>query len=180
MRRVLALCLLASGLACDSTESLYAESYAACSISSACMDAFYLTPAHHSWEHQRFVLLLDIVLAAVTPLDNTTICNSTASFDVWMTLISSWNFCQKNEVYSELTGDCVCRRDKNCDPTMNGTLGYASSMEWVLVILLSIAFLYYVPSYLNKLSTLEGHLSKLEQHSRPRTTLRQMHLDEHQ
>lgn len=130
------------------------------------MDAFYLTPVHHTWERHRFDLLLDIVLGAVAPLDNVTICASTESFEVWMTLISHWNFCQKNEVYSELTGDCVCRRDKNCDPTMNGTLGYASAMEWVLVILLTIAFLYYVPSYLKKLSLLEQHL-------KPHTTLAQ-------
>jgi len=152
---VLAGCGHATPAPCDSLTSLYNESYAACIALPACMDSFYLTPAHHSWEHARFNLLLEILLDTVAPLDYTTICNTTQSFDVWMALLSNWNFCHKNEMYSELSGDCVCRRDKNCDETMNGTLGYASVMEWVLVVLLFLAFLYYTPAFLKKCTQLE-------------------------
>jgi hypothetical protein len=73
-----------------------------------------------------------------------------------MVLISWWDFCMKNEVYSELTGDCVCRRDKNCDQNLGGTVGFATASEWILLILLSIAFVYFTPQYFAKISALQA------------------------
>jgi len=126
-----------------------------------CMDSFYLTHACPSWERRRFNLLIGILLAKVAPLDYTTICNCTEAFDVWTTLLSNWDFCAKNEIWSETSDDCICRRDKNCDPKMNGTVGYNLVAEWIVVVLLSISFLYYTPHTLNMLMRLFAMVEKL-------------------
>jgi hypothetical protein len=152
---VLACCLLGAW-GCTNTSSLYNESYVACMASAKCSDAFYLTPDHHFWERQKFDLLLNILLSKVQVLDWSVICNSTQTFEMWMVQISWWDFCLKNEVFSELTGDCVCRRDKNCDQRLNGTVGFATASEWILLVLLSIAFVYFVPTFFNKISALQA------------------------
>lgn len=140
--------------ACNSTETLIAESFDACLEIPQCMDAFYLTPSCPSWERRRFNLLMGILLNKLSPLNYTTICNCTEAFDVWVVLMSNWDFCAKNEIWSETSDDCTCRRDKNCDPKMNGTLGYSLMVEYGIAILFMIAFLYYAPYTLKELSRL--------------------------
>jgi hypothetical protein len=163
---VVLACLSLGAFACTNTSTLYDESYAACIVTPMCMDAFFLTPAQHFWERQRFDLLLGILLSKVEVLDYTIICNSTQTFDVWMVMISWWDFCMKNEVYSELTGDCVCRRDRNCNPALNGTVGFAAGSEWILIIILTIAFLYFTPAYYTKITALQA-LAKNDTASKP-------------
>jgi hypothetical protein len=167
---VLACCFLGTW-ACTNTSTLYDESYAACIVTPKCMDAFYLTPSQPFWERNRFNLLLGILLAKVEVLDYTIICNSSQTFDMWMVQISWWDFCMKNEVYSEITGDCVCRRDKNCNSALNGTVGFATASEWLLLVILSIAFVYFTPSYLKKITMLEN-LIQGDTNGKPLSSLR--------
>lgn len=160
MRWLFLLPLIWTCFACNSTETLISESFEVCLTISKCMDAFYLTPKCPSWERRRFNLLMNILLDKVEPLNYTTICNCSEAFDVWITTISNWDFCAKNEIWSETTDDCVCRRDKNCDPKMNGTIGYNLTVEWIAVVLLSICFLYYAPYTLKEASRLTCLLEK--------------------
>jgi hypothetical protein len=152
---LLFVCFFLLAQACTNTSTLYDESYAACIVSPKCMDAFSLSPSHSSWERGRFNTQLRILLTKVEVLDWTIICNSTDTFDVWMVMISWWDFCMKNEVFSELTGDCVCRRDKSCDQSLGGTVGFATGSEWILLIILSIAFFYFTPGFFTKITALE-------------------------
>jgi len=141
-------------LACTNTTTLIAESYLACQVHPECGNSFYLTPAHHFWEEARFVVLVGIVLNSIS-VNATIICNSTASFAVWMDLLGSWDFCKENEVYSEKTEDCVCSPDKNCDPTMFGTLGGSTTAEWIVVILLTLIFIYWCKHVFAELQKLQ-------------------------
>ena len=154
---VLACCFVGAW-ACTNTSTLYDESYAACIVTPKCMDAFSLTASHSSWERGRFNTQLNILLAKVEVLDYTIICNSTATFNLWMVQISWWDFCMKNEVFSELTGDCVCRRDKSCEKTLNGTVGFATGSEWIILILLSISWVYFTPTFFNKVTALQDFI----------------------
>lgn len=138
---------------CTNSSSLVDASYLACQTNLGCMDAFYLSPAHHAWEKPRFVVLLNIVLGKIDSVP-ATICNSTQSFAVWLDLLASWNFCYANEVYDELSGDCICRPDKNCDRHMHGTLGGSTIAEWTLIPVLSLLFLYYASYLLTELRAL--------------------------
>ena len=131
-------CLVA---ACTNTTSLIEESYLACQLHPECSDSLYLTPAHHFWEETRFAVLVNIILDNVG-VDHVTICNSSESFAVWIELLGAWDFCQKNEVYSQKSGDCVCSPDKNCDPTMYGTLGGSGTVQWLARLLLVLIMLY--------------------------------------
>lgn len=128
--------------ACTNTTTLIEESYLACQVHPKCSDAFYLTPAHHFWEEMRFTVLANIVLDQMS-LTPTTICSSVESFTVWIELLGSWNFCKENEVYSELHGDCLCNPDKNCDDTMFGVLGGSTTIEAIIILLLTLIFIYW-------------------------------------
>jgi hypothetical protein len=140
---------------CTNTTTLIEESYLACQVHAECGNSFYLTPAHHFWEASRFEVLVGIVLNSIA-VNATTICNSTESFAVWMELLGSWDFCRENEVYSEKTQDCVCSPDKNCDPTMYGTLGGSTTVEWIVVILLTLIFMYWCKHVLQELQKLHS------------------------
>lgn len=145
--------------ACTNTTTLIEESYLACQVHAKCSDAFYLTPAHHFWEKSRFTVLVNIIFdqTAITP---TIVCSSVDSFAVWIEMLGSWNFCKENEVYSEKSGDCVCNPDKNCDDTMFGVLGGSTTIEWIIILLLSLVFIYW-----------SKHIySQLQQLHQPKTT----------
>jgi len=152
---VLVCCFLATW-ACTNTSTMYDESYVACIANAKCMDAFFLTPSHPFWERNRFNLLLGILLSKVEVLDYSVICNSSLTFELWMVQISWWDFCFKNEIFSEISGDCVCRRDKSCDRSLGGTVGFATASEWILLVLLSIGLLYFTPAYFKKITALQA------------------------
>jgi hypothetical protein len=140
MRFILLLPCLA--WACTNTSTLIDESYLACQLHPRCSDAFYLTPSHHFWEKARFNVLIGIVLDQLL-INPTTICASVESFTIWIELLGSWRFCKENEVYSEKHGDCLCNPDKNCDDTMFGVLGGSATMEWIILLLLTLIFIYW-------------------------------------
>jgi hypothetical protein len=136
---------------CNSTSELYNESYAACILLPQCRDSFFLSVSAPPWEKVRFFNALDFILDKLYPTDYVSICNSPASFDVWLGLLSNWRICRRNEFFSELTGDCICMNDKNCDLEMHGTLGYESFIMRVFSVLYVIAALYGMSRILNLL-----------------------------
>lgn len=161
MQRLLLLCALFLGLAsaCTDTASLFNESFAACRLLPLCRDTFGLTAQNRPWEQVAFNDLLGHVLDRVYPMDYVSICSSSASFDVWMIgVLSNWNFCLKNEIYSSVSGDCECIGFRNCENIMSGTSGYTSFLGRLLLAVFLFAILYYCSIYYGPLKNIEEGL----------------------
>jgi len=117
------------------------------------MDSFYLTDAEDVWERPRFDHLL-LKLVNTFQSNVTLLCSEQAIFDEWFSVVSNWNFCRRNEVYSLIENRCSCKSGKNCDLTMNGTSGYTTRELQFLIVLVLLGGAYYSAPILNKLSEL--------------------------
>lgn len=140
------LTLLAISSACTTLDELSDLSYADCLLLPECRDAFYLSTAPPTYEQERFRVLFGILWHELDgALTFTQICNTTDSFAVWMQLLSFYEFCDENEIYTEWAGGCVCESSKHCTKLTHPGFGIDAAWLWVLqiIILLVVCWVSY-------------------------------------
>jgi hypothetical protein len=106
------------------------------------MDAFFLTPKHRAIEQVVFDTLIQYVLIAASPLDWTVICANNESFTVWVEgTLQLQHFCRDNEVWDLKYKSCVCRHDKTCWDSANGTVNYGNIIAAICIAVALMALI---------------------------------------
>ena len=128
-------CAVATPVCTDIVE-LLAVTFPLCQEDPICADNYYLTPVMETWELPRFNHLLTHVILK-TQGNVTIICSSEEVYLEWFKVISWWDFCRRNEIWSTIHGECLCVSGKNCNKNMSGTNGYSfDALVWIMLIVL--------------------------------------------
>jgi len=128
-----------SNFVCNET-TLIDKTFKTCMNTTSCRSKFVLSETSESDKH-FFDYIVEQEMMHVMLLSDTEICASNETFNMWISILSFYQFCYANEVLDPDVG-CICKVDKTCNIMLSDKFGFTSIIQAIGIIVTLIVVLY--------------------------------------